>query len=89
MVKDENLQEELKKIDEFFSRLSVKELEEKLEKSGILELNEMDKFFNIFMCNDIYYQEYKILNHYYNERIEYIRYSDEKEGTRCHQAIAA
>ena len=43
MSKDENLQDELKKIDNFFDNLTVEELEEKLEDSGILELQEDEK----------------------------------------------
>lgn len=40
MSKDENLQDELKKIDNFFDNLTVEVLEKKLENSGILELQD-------------------------------------------------
>ena len=69
--------------------IQFRSLEKKLEKSGILELDKVNNFFNIFISSEIYYQEYRLSNNYYNEHTEYSKYSNEKEGTRCHQAIAA
>lgn len=44
-IEDENLQNQLKKIDNFFDNLTVEELEKKLENSGILELQEKDNIY--------------------------------------------